>query len=221
MSARVRGVERGRPASTAANIDAWLARAVKKPGVMLVALTYEALSGTEDVEQWSLEELGAGGAGEAIYDAAQTHAEDMGAVGRYTIRLLGAEGGALGAKQLRVVPVDADDLPMAATEVDDASVAGVLNQVLRHQEVMMRMHSTALSSVLGRMHDLLKMEASENDLLRRRLRVAQRDRDEDPEAEADAAERSAAMDRMVNAVTEHVIPALVGRVVTPQGEDPH
>lgn len=218
MSARVRGVERGRPASTAANIDAWLARALKKPGVVLVTLSYEALSGTDDVEQWTLEELAAG-AGECIYDAAQTHAEDLGAVGRYTIRLLGAEGGALGAKQLRVVPLDSEDLPMAATEVDDASVAGVLNQVLRHQEVMMRMHSTALGSVLGRMHDLLKMEQGENDLLRRRLRVAQRENDDvDPQAEADAAEHSAAMDRFTTAITEHIIPALARRYVP---EEPH
>lgn len=219
MSGRVRGVERGRPASTSSNIDAWLARALKKPGVLSVSLTYEALSGSEEVEQWTLDEL-SDSAGAHIFEAAQAHAEDLGAVGRYTVRLHGQEGGILSAKQVRVVPLDSDDLPMAATEVDDASVAGVLNQVLRHQEIMMRMHSTALSSVLSRMHDLLKMEAGENDLLRRRLRVAQRDREEDPEAEADAAERSAAMDRMVNAVTEHVIPALVGRVVAP-GEDPH
>jgi hypothetical protein len=205
------GADRGRPVSTATNIETWLLRALKKPGVTQVVLVYESLSGSEDVEHWALDELNEA-PGETIFEAAHLHAEDLGAVGRYTIRLLGENGGALGAKHVRVQPEDDGDMPLGAAEVEDATGSGVVGQVMRHQEVMMRMYSGALGSVLGRMHDLLKMEQGENDRLRARLRVALKDHDEeDAISEAEAEERSAALGKLTDALTEHVIPALARR----------
>lgn len=205
-----KGADRGRPASTAANIEAWLFRALKKPGVREVVLIYDSLAGAEDIESWTLEEL-TDAPGETIWEAAETHAEDLGQVGRYTIRLMGTDDTALGAKHVRVQP-ESDDMPIGAAESEDASASGVVGQVIRHQEVMMRMYAGALGGVLGRMHDLLKMEQQESDKLRVRLRTALRDRDDDDTTEADTAERSAAIDRMTTAITEHVIPALARRV---------
>jgi hypothetical protein len=177
-----------------------------------VVLAYEGLSGIEEVEQWELPEL-LEGAGETIFAAAQCHAEDLGAVGRYSIRLLGEESVPLGSKLIRVTPIDAaGELPVGLTQVEDPSVHGVIAQVLRHNEALTRMYVGSMGGVLGRMHDLLKMEQGENELLRRRLRTYDAANENgSAQDDADAVERSAALAKLADAVTEHIVPAIARR----------
>lgn len=205
------GTEPGPGVSTASSVDAWFRRMRSKPRLRYVLLVYEGLSGIEEVEQWELPEL-EDGAGDTIFAAAQCHAEDLGAVGRYTIRLLADDRDAVGSKLIRVVPTDAaGELPIGATSVEDPSMHGVVGQVLRHNEALIRMYVGSMGGVLGRMHDLLKMEQSENDILRRRLRQVHETESTGDEDAEQAAERSAALAKLADAVTEHVIPALARR----------
>lgn len=205
------GTEPGPGVSTAASVDAWYRRMKGKPRIHGVVLVYEGLSGVEEVEQWQLPELDEG-AGETIFAAAQCHAEDLGAVGRYVIRLVAEDGQAVGSKLIRVAPTDAaGELPIGTTSVEDPSVHGVVAQVLRHNEALIRMYVGSMGGVLGRMHDLLKMEQNENDILRRRNRQLQNDAEVDGEDDEAAAERSAALGKLAEAVTEHIIPAMARR----------
>jgi hypothetical protein len=181
-----------------------------KPRLHAVGLVYEGLSGLEEVEQWQLPEL-SDGAGESIFASAQCHAEDLGAVGRYSIRLLDDAGETLGSKLIRVVPTDAaGELPIGLTSVEDPSISGVMGQVLRHNEALIRMYVGSMGGVLGRMHDLLKMEQGENDRLRTRLRAAEKDA---PSAEdiEESEQRSEALSKLMAAVTDHIIPAVANR----------
>lgn len=166
------GVVPGRGASTPDRIDDWLAR--RPVHAHTLTLSYEGLSGLEEIEQQDTSDLPVSGAGTMLLAAAQDHADDVGQVGRYILQLRTKEGALCGTKPIRVVP-DTANLPAGTDSIDSASVAGIIGQTLRHNETVMRLWVNGMGSVLGRMHDLLRLEQAENDLLRRRMRELQID----------------------------------------------
>ncbi len=209
------GVVPGRGASTPDRIDDWLAR--RPTHAHTITLSYEGLSGLEEIEQQDCADLPARGAGGMLLAAAQDHADDVGQVGRYILQLRSKEGSVCGTKPVRVVP-DGANLPSGTDAIDSASVAGIIGQTLRHNETVMRLWVNGMGSVLGRMHDLLRLEQGENDLLRRRMRELQID-------EADTLEerqvKKELLEKIGTLATEVVLPAALQRWANNGGGPPN
>lgn len=206
-------------------LRAWLGRSVMRGDAASgtrVFLVLEQLGVSAVVANWAPAELVEGGDGaQLIYDAAQEHCDDLGTQARYNVELRSAEGTVLATKPIRLEPNPGEGKrPLGAGEVEDASIAGVLGQVLRHQEVMCRMYVGSTGSVMQHMQSVMKILAEQNQETTQALKVAQQrvraaEARASTEAEVDTVESEAkaeAWNKVSTAVATQLIPLLAQRL---------
>lgn len=152
-------------------IRAWLGRVPK--GGERIQIVFEALGNRECVASWSSDELAGGDGAQLVLDACQEHCDDYGSPTRYSLQWVDATDKPLQSKVIKCSPQDGEDRSFGRTP-EDATAAGVLGQVLRHQEVMARMYVGAQSGVLANMQQLLSLQARQIETMQVDLKEAQR-----------------------------------------------
>jgi hypothetical protein len=208
-------------------LRAWLSRSsMRDDGAKgaRVFLVHEQIGVTSIVCNWAPSELTEGGDGaQLIYDAAQEHCDDLGTQARYTVELRSAEGSTLATKPIRLEPNPGQgERPVGAGQVEDPSIAGILGQVLRHQEVMCRMYVGSTGGILNNMQAELKLQADQIQelngtlkLAQQRLRAAEARAEDTEVADAQAVEYEAkaeAWNKVGTAVATELIPLLAQRL---------
>lgn len=198
-------------------IRAWLSRAPKD--VLQIDLRIEQIGISQTVSSWPRDELIAQGDGaQLICDAAQAHCDALEAAARYTVHFVSSSGAVIGTAPLKCRP-EGGETKFGNDGVEDASIAGVLGQILRHQEVMTRMYVGAQSGVLGNMQQLLTLQSdsikSLNDQLKTahaRVRATERAAGDDATEGAEALARAEAISKVGEAVAAHLVPVLAARM---------
>ena len=194
-------------------IRSWLNRVPKAAAQLL--LLYEAVGQKEVVCAWGKDELaGNGGAAEMICDAAQEHCNDLAGPARYLLQWVSSESNKLSSKLIRAKPdhdEDEDGGPLAAGKLEDPTIAGVVGQVLRHQEAMARMYVGSMSGILSNMQQMLTLQQEQIRNQAQRARAAER-ANEAGDTDQESIARAEAMVKFTEAITQHVIPLIAQRM---------
>lgn len=198
-------------------VRAWLQRCPK--AATQIELRLVQIGIVEVVASWSRDELANGADGATqICDAAQAHCDALETAARYTAHFVTADGKVLGTSVMKCKPEGGEE-KFGADGVEDATIAGAMAQLLRHQEVMARMYIGAQSGVLSNMQQILGLQAdtikSLNDQVKTmtaRVRAVDRRDGEDTAAEAESIARAEAITKVSDAVAQHLVPILAQRM---------
>jgi hypothetical protein len=204
-------------------IRAWLKRAPKNAARVQALL--QQLNVSDVVASWETAELRDGDGARMIADALQDHCNDLGAPARYSLQICDAKEKVIATKVVRASPSetldDEDEEDSKGKKVDDASIAGVLAQILRHQEAMARMYIGSQGGVLRNMQEMLELQSSQIKELATQLKSASQ-RVRVAEARVDTAAdqadneetiaRANAITKVSDALVQHVIPIVAARM---------
>ena len=204
-------------------IRAWLNRV--PAGSHRIQLVFEQIGVSNLVAQWTRDELQHADAAHLILDAAQEHCNDLATAARYTLQWVGEDNRPLSSKVIRMQPDDAEP-QLGAGQVEDATLAGALGQLLRHQEVMARLYVGAQTGILSNLQQVLQMTREHNaelhalnkELTRRVRNAEARAEGEAMEAEtAESLAKAAAVEKFTTVMTEQVLPLVVMRMTNGHG----
>lgn len=201
-------------------IRAWLNRA--GPSVDRVHAVFEQLGVRDTVCNWARDELVHGDGASTVADALQEHCDDLGTAARYTLQMVTSDGRVLSSKVCRATPIDGDEKELLG-KVEDATLAGALSQLLRHQEAMARMYIGANSGILHNMQAVLKLQAEQlQDYAQQAKEANKRARaaevraasgDENaPIDDVESVARAEAITKIGDAVSQYVIPIVAGKL---------
>ena len=203
-------------------VRAWLQRAPK--GSTQIELRLVQIGIVEVVSSWAIEELAHGDGATVICDAAQAHCDALEAAARYTAHFVTADGRTVGTTVLKCRP-EGGETKFGGEGVEDATIAGAMGQLLRHQEVMARMYIGAQSGVLANMQQILTLQSetirAQNDQMKTlvaRARAAERSQTEETAADVEALARAEAITKVGDAVAQYVVPIIATRM---NGAAPH
>jgi hypothetical protein len=197
-------------------IRVWLNRVSKDADRVQAVFTQIGVA--EVVCSWSIEELAHCDGASLIIDALQEHCDDLGTAARYSLQQITADGRALQTKVVRAQPEDGEER-VCAGQVEDPTIAGVIGQMLRHQEAMARMYFGANAGILANAQQLLKVMGEQNSELATQLKhTVARVRQAESKAAGDEAEtmesvaRAEAITKLTDALAQYVVPVMAARM---------
>jgi regulator of replication initiation timing len=189
------------------------------PPAVRLELRHEAVSGIQTLASWQRSELDTRMGADVILLAAQDHCEDQERRTRYECVWLDANDHVIATKAIRCEPEEGEQNERMAGAGDppkeDATMGGIVGQLMRHVENRERMLNIALSTNLKTLVDQLRDARGEADALRTenrllRARVQEAELDESDDIESVA--RADAMAKVADAVVTHIVPLAAARL---------
>lgn len=187
-----------------ARLAKWLSR-LPGPQIHHLSLVYLSISGEEPVRSWVLAELSPELVRSEreltveILEAAQEDCDGREAVSRYSLRAMNEADERHSAKVLKCRPSNSTD----PEGIGDPSAAGIVANVLRHNEALMRVTVGSVSTILDAQQQIIAIQAKQIE----NLHIKDQAREDaagsdDPDARA----KSEAMIRLADVIAQEVVP---------------
>lgn len=216
---------------SASRLNAWLFRVPAR--AVGLELRSDGISGVVALCTFTREECAqVGNLGEVITEACQDHANAANTRVSLSVVWVDPQGTTLASKPIRAQPRpddeddddDQDDLRPALAGAgraprEEANAQGIVAQLMRHVENRERMLNIALSTNLSTMHNQLREARAEADQLRNELRnerarsrELERVSGDEQVSDAESEARIAAIEKVSDAVVQHIVPLLGARI---------